>query len=141
MFHLVAADISCRQCTCTITYLEGFACNPPVSRSVDGRYLVRQTWRPLCGLFARDNMCESRDSLLVRAPDSGSTGCGFESGQERRENFLLQSQLCVLTLIRCPFRHLVLPQWHVKDPVHSAKCTGGWLHLNTHTPLDQTKSV
>ena len=27
----------------------------------------------------------------------------FESRQERRENFLLQSQLCVLTLIRCPF--------------------------------------
>ena len=30
-------------------------------------------------------------------------GCKFESRQEWRENFLLQSQLCVLTLIRCPF--------------------------------------
>ena len=37
---------------------------------------------------------------MVRAPDS----CQFESRQERRNNFLLQSQLCVLTLIRCPFR-------------------------------------
>ena len=31
----------------------------------------------------------------------------------------------------------VLPQWHVKDPVHSAKSAGGELHQNTHTPLTQ----
>ena len=30
-----------------------------------------------------------------------------------------------------------LPQWHVKDPSHSAKSAGGRLHLNTHTPLTQ----
>ena len=29
----------------------------------------------------------------------------------------------------------VLPQWHVKDPGHSAKSAGGRLHLNTHKPL------
>ena len=45
----------------------------------------------------------SWDSLLVRALHSLSEGCKFESQQEWRENFLLQSQLCVLTLIRCPF--------------------------------------
>ena len=45
----------------------------------------------------------SRDSLLVRAPDSWSKGCEFESRHERRKHFLLQSQLFVLTLIRCPF--------------------------------------
>ena len=44
-----------------------------------------------------------RDSSLVRASDAWSKGCEFESQQERRENLLLQSQLCVLTLIRCPF--------------------------------------
>ena len=38
-----------------------------------------------------------RESLLVRAPDSRSKGCEFESLQKRRENFLLQSQPCVLT--------------------------------------------
>ena len=27
----------------------------------------------------------------------------------------------------------VLPQWHVRDPGHSAKSAGGRLHLNTHT--------
>ena len=31
----------------------------------------------------------------------------------------------------------MLPQWHVKDPGHSAKSAGGRLHLNTHTPLAQ----
>ena len=50
----------------------------------------------------------SWDSLLVRAPDSWSKGCQFESRQERRENFLLQSWLCVLTLIRCPLYRSVI---------------------------------
>ena len=44
-----------------------------------------------------------RDSLLVRAPDSCSKGCEFESRKERRENCLLHIQLCVMTLILCPF--------------------------------------
>ena len=36
----------------------------------------------------------SRDSLFVRAFDSWSKGCEFESRQERRKNFF-SSQLCV----------------------------------------------
>ena len=51
----------------------------------------------------------SRDSLLVRAPDSWSKGCEFESQQEWQGNFLLQSRLCVLTLIQCPFHPQVTP--------------------------------
>ena len=39
------------------------------------------------------------DSSVVRAPDSWLKGRGFESLLERRENFLLQSRLSVLTLI------------------------------------------
>ena len=31
----------------------------------------------------------------------------------------------------------MLPQWHVKEPGHSAKSAGGRLHLNTHTLLTQ----
>ena len=31
----------------------------------------------------------------------------------------------------------VLPQWHVKDPGHSAKSASGRFHLNTHTSLTQ----
>ena len=57
-------------------------------------------------------------------------------GRGRRGSFLLQSQLCELTLIRCPF-HPVLPQWHVKDPGHTANSAGGGLHLTMHTPLTQ----
>ena len=34
----------------------------------------------------------------------------------------------------------VLPQWHVKDPGHSAKSAGGRLHLNTRTRLTPAKS-
>ena len=44
------------------------------------------------------------DSSAVRAPDSWLKGRGFESLLERRENFLLQGRLSVLTLIfRYPF--------------------------------------
>ena len=75
----------------------------------------------------------SRDSLLVRAPDSWSKGCKFESRQEQQENFLLQSQLCVLTLIWCPF-HPCVTAVARKRPHYSAKSAGGRLHLNTHTP-------
>ena len=39
------------------------------------------------------------DSSVVRAPDSWSKGRGFESLLERRDNFLLQGRLSVLTLI------------------------------------------
>ena len=31
----------------------------------------------------------------------------------------------------------MLPQWHVKDPTHSAKSADGRLHLNMHTPMTQ----
>ena len=34
----------------------------------------------------------------------------------------------------------MLPQWHVKDPGHSAKSAGGRLHLDTHTPFKQRSS-
>ena len=34
-----------------------------------------------------------------------------------------------------------LPQWHVKDPGHSGKSSGGRLHLNTRTPLTQQSRI
>ena len=48
-----------------------------------------------------------------------------------------------LTLCADLFRALstpMLPQWHVKDPGHSAKSVGGRLHLSMHTPLTPVKS-
>ena len=44
-----------------------------------------------------------QDSSVGRASDSWSKGCEFEFRQERWENFLLRSELTVLTVIQCPF--------------------------------------
>ena len=60
---------------------------------------------------------------MVRAPDSSSKGCEFESRQERRENFLLQSQLCVLTLFRCPFHLRVTAVARKRPWSFCQKCT------------------
>ena len=62
----------------------------------------------------------------------------FPTALHRHQRFIhLLHVLCrllfpVLILIWCPF-HPALPQWHVKDPGHSAKRAGGRLHLNTPT--------
>ena len=37
----------------------------------------------------------------------------------------------------CADSYSVLPQWHVKDPGHSAKSAGSEFHLNMHAPLTQ----
>ena len=78
----------------------------------------------------------SQDSLLVTARYSWLKDCEFESWLEWQENFNLWSQLCVLTLIRCPF-HPPVTAVARKDPGHSAKRAGGRLHLNTHTSMTQ----
>ena len=97
-----------------------------------------QEWKMHYGsVILTASQCGSRNSLLVRAPDSWwSKGCEFESRQEQRENFLLQLQLCVLTLFLCPF-HPHVTAVARKRPRHSAKSAGGRLHLNMHTPLSQ----
>ena len=46
--------------------------------------------------------------MLVRVPDLRLKCCEFKSQQKQRDNFFLQSQLCVLTLIRCPFHSHVI---------------------------------
>ena len=80
-----------------------------------------------------------RDSLLVRAPDLWSKGCEFESRQERREHFLLQSELCVLTLIRCPFQPRVTAVARKRPRSFCQKCR--WQVTPKHAyVLDPTKS-
>ena len=81
-----------------------------------------------------------RDSLLVRAPDSWSKRCEFESRQELWENFLLQSQLCVLTLIRCPFHTRVTAVARKRPRSFSKKCRWQVTPKHAYT-LDPTKSV
>ena len=75
-------------------------------------------------------------STVGRAPDLWSKCPRFNSRLERREFFLLQSY------VLCWFLFSVrstpaLPQWHIKDPGHSAESAGDRLHLNIHTPLTQ----
>ena len=87
-------------------------------------------------VFFSPSLAGSRDSLLIERWAHDQKGCELKSWWERREKFLLQNELSVLTCILCVF-HPMLLQWHVKDLGHSAKSAGGRLHLNTHTPLTQ----
>ena len=81
----------------------------------------------------------SWDSLFVRAPDSRPKGCEFKSRQEQRENFLLQSQLCVLTLIRSPFHPRVTAVARKRPRPFCRKCR--WQVTSKHAyTLDSAKS-
>ena len=59
--------------------------------------VVQQVW------LADTVWSGGRDSTVARMSDSLSKGCVFESRQERKEYFLLQSYLSVLILSRYPF--------------------------------------
>ena len=79
---------------------------------------------------------EELGQLVGRVPDSWLKGGEFESQQEWQDNFSSQEwTLCAL--IRCLFHLPMLPQWHIKDPSHSAKSAGGRLLLNMDTSLTQ----
>ena len=81
----------------------------------------------------------SQDSLLVRAPDSWSKGCEFKSQQGQPENFLLQSQLCVLALIRCPFHPPVTAVARKSTQSFCQKCRWQVTPKQAYT-LDPSKS-
>ena len=68
-----------------------------------------------------------------------SSLCGFESRQERRENFLLQGQLCVLTFIRCPFHPRLTAVAHKRPWSFCQKCRWQVTPKHAYT-FDQTKS-
>ena len=75
-------------------------------------------------------------ALLVRASDLWSKGFEFNPSRSGRRIFFSRVSF-VCWLLFGVHSTLVLPQWHVKDPGHSAKSAVGRLHLNTHTPLTQ----
>ena len=79
----------------------------------------------------------SRDSSVVRAPDSLSKDRGFESRQKRLQNLFSFSPGSIIFCADfhfCLRSNPVLPQWDVKDLGHSAKSAGGRLQLNTYAP-------
>ena len=80
------------------------------------------------------------DSLLVRAPDLRLKGCEFQSQLEQRENFLLQSQLCLLILIRCPFHPRVTAVTCKRPGSFCQKCRWQVTPKQAYTD-DLTKSV
>ena len=102
-------------------------------------YLLPQpgtTQRVLAGAAGK-GLCQvgrSRPGLLCAA--EWMKGCEFESRQERRENFLLQSWLCVLTLVRCPF-HPYVTAVARKRPRPFCQKRRWQVTPNTHTPLTQ----
>ena len=77
--------------------------------------------------------------MLIRALGSWSKGCEFESRQERRENFLLRSQLCVLILIRCPFHPRFTAVARKRPRSFCRKCRWQVTPKHAYT-LDPTKS-
>ena len=79
----------------------------------------------------------SRDSLLVRVPDSWSKKVA-SSNPGRSGGWIVFSRVNFVCWLLFDVRSTpVLPQWHVKDPGHSAGSAGGRLNLNMHTPLAQ----
>ena len=95
-------------------------------------------WLPYFSKYLRFHR-GSRNSLLVRAPDFRSKGCKFESRQRRRGNFLLQSQLCVLSHFWCPFLPHVTTVANKRPRSFCQKW--GWHITPKHTyTLDPTKS-
>ena len=111
-------------------------------KSASAELIYSTTRRVMARQAVRLNSAQatlSRDSLLVRASDSWSKGCEFESRQERRGNFLLRCQLCVLTLTRRPFHPRVTAVAHKRPrSVCHHKCR--WQvtpkHANTFDPIE-----
>ena len=73
-------------------------------REVCGERHFQEFWTESPNVHYKFHVCGAYtwgggDSSVVRAPDSWLKGRGFESLLERRENFLLQGRLSVLTLI------------------------------------------
>ena len=91
---------------------------PPSDQMLQILQLTTHAWRQ-GGLLRHSG---SRDSLLVRVPYSWLNNCEFKSRQEWRENFLLLSQLCVLTLIRCPFHPCVTAVARKRPQSFCQKC-------------------
>ena len=82
----------------------------------------------LCSLEAHTKLTLEKKILLPFLP--GFELATFRSRVRRSTNYLSRLLFGVRSTP-------VSPQWHVKDPGHSAKIAGGRLHLNTHTPLTQ----
>ena len=78
----------------------------------------------------------NRDSLLIKNRTRDRTVASSNPGRSGGKIFF-STVNCVCGLLFGVRFIPVLPEWHVKDPSHSAKSAGGRLHVKTHTPLTQ----
>ena len=67
-------------------------------------------------------------------------GYEFESRQERQENFLLPSQLCVQTLIRCPFHPRVTGVARKRPRSFCQKCRRQVIPKHAYTLTHRSRS-
>ena len=79
-----------------------------------------------------------RDSLLVERRTRDRKVAGSNPMLEQRDHFLLQSQLCVLTLIRCPFHPRVTAVARKRPRSFCQKCRWQFASENAYT-LDPAK--
>ena len=92
---------------------------------------LQLTWQ-LC----INNSSLSWDSLFIRAPDSWLKVVSSNLDGSGGRIFFSRVYFVCWLLFGVHSTPMSL-QWHEKDPGHSAKSAGGWLHLNMHTPLTQ----
>ena len=105
------------------------------------QYILYTTLRcPVCRYHYKVEKQGTCNRLLGRAPDSWSKGCEFEARQERRENFLLQSQLCVLTLIWCPFQPRVTAVARKRPRSFCKKCRWQVTRKHAYTLTQRIRS-
>ena len=79
---------------------------------------------------------ESQDSLLAKCQTHDWKVLSSNPSRKGRTFFSSRVNFVCWLLFGVPFT-FVLQQWHIKDPSHCTKSTGGRLHLDMYTPLTQ----
>ena len=74
------------------------------------------------------------DSVLIERQTHDQMVASSNPSRSSRNMFFCRVNFVCWLLFSVHFTP-VLPQWDIKDPSHSAKSTGGRLHLKMHTPL------
>ena len=87
-------------------------------------------------VYMCNGLSTSGDRLLVEHQICDQKVASLNPGRSGRRIFFSRVNFLRWLLLSVCSTPMLL-QWHLKDPGHSAKNTGGRLHLNTHTPSTQ----
>ena len=114
-------------------HLQRHVITPPVSlHCADGAFLDVHKEREQEFKNIQWSVVRDRDSSVGRASD---LRVWFQAGNVKRIFFSELTFCADSCLVSVP--PPMLPQWHIKDPSHSAKSAGSRLQLNTCTTLTQ----